>query len=68
MIVPGAVFHAPAVAVQDPLLAPDQVQVEAGPGVVVVDFPQPDTCWRGGARELLYGESLVVPAEVDTAP
>ena len=64
-----AVLHAAAEAVQHPLLAPHQVQVEAGPGGGVVgDLPQPQTDRGGRPGEFLYGQSLVVPAQADAAP
>ena len=63
------VLHAAAEAVQHPLLAPHQVQVEAGPGGGVAgDFPQPQTDRGGRPGEFLYGQSLVVSAQVDAAP
>ena len=62
------VLHPPAVAVQDPLLTPHQVQVEAGPGVEGVDLPDPQTGGRGGPGQGPQRESLVTSAEVDAAP
>ena len=63
------VLHAAAEAVEHPLLAPHQVQVEAGPGGgVAVDLPQPETDRRGRPGEFLYGQTLVVSAQVDAAP
>ena len=67
MTVP-AVLHPPAEAVEDSLLVPHQLEVEAGPGAVVGHFPHPEAGGGGRSGEFLYGECFVLPSEVDAAP